>query len=391
MKNLKIKQGVCLTILIVSLLFAGVASASDSFVPHFDDQVVFFGTFTLDSGETLEGNLVVFGGVVNLETDSVVTGDVVIFGGNVTAEGVINKNLVAIGGVAALTDTAIVHGDLIAPATVVRRADGAVVFGQIITENIPEIDIPEIPDIPEPGTPPTPSREPTFFDNVSQALRPVVSFFGALARALVFSAVAVLIFLVVPKHGHRVSQAIEEYPVLSGGFGLLSVAVFTAAVVVLSLLSITVILIPLTVPAIILLSLALVLGLVFGLIAVGADVGRRMMTAFKASWSSTLQVAIGSFSLSFVLGLLSIGLWSFFGGLLWTVVGAVGLGSVLLTRFGSRRYVSAKTPATGEPEALPEVLEAVSGEEEAPPMEEDSEEDSETEEDSAQEGDETQE
>lgn len=352
MKNHKITMGVFLTVLVFSLLFAGVASASDSFVPHFDDEVVFFGTFTLESGETLQGNLVVFGGVVNLGEDSTVTGDVVIFGGNVTAEGVIRKNLVAIGGVAALTDTAVVHGDLIAPATVVRRAEGAVVFGQIITENIPEIDI---PDIPEPNTPPVVPQEPTFFDRLSESLRPVISFFAALARALVFSAVAVLIFLVVPKHGSRVSEAIENYPVLSGGFGLLSVAVFTAAVVMLSLLSVTVILIPLTIPAIILLSLALVLGLLFGLIAVGADVGRRMMKGFKQNWSSTLQVAIGSFSLAFVLGLLSIGLWSFLGGLLWTVVGAVGLGSVLLTRFGTRTYVSAsRSSGSSVPDPLPE-------------------------------------
>ncbi|MCB2178688.1 hypothetical protein KQH61_04655 [bacterium] len=342
--------GVCLTILLFSLVFTGSARASDATAPLRDDEVVFFGTYTLESGETLVGNLVVFGGVVSLEPDSSVIGDVVVFGGNVTAEGEISKNFVAIGGVVSLMETALIHGDLIAPATVVQREEGATILGQIITENIPQIDIPEIPELD--STPVEPST-PTIVDNVSTALRPVVQFFAVLARALVFSAVAVLTFLIAPQHGSRVSRTIETNPVLSGGFGFLSVAVFVAAVVTLALLSITVILIPLTVPAIILLSLALALGLLFGLIAAGAEVGRRMMQAFKQEWSTTLRVSVGSFSLAFVLGLLSMGLWSFLGSLLWMAVGAMGLGSVLLTRFGTRDYVpaSAATAPALAPEA----------------------------------------
>lgn len=353
--------GVCLTILFVSLVFTGSVHASNGAAPLLDDEVVFFGTYTLESGNTLVGNLVVFGGVVSLEEDSRVQGDVVIFGGNVNADGTITKNLVAIGGVVSLGASAVVHGDLIAPATVVEREEGSVINGQIITENIPQIDIPEITAPETPATPEVPQTpQSPFFTGVSTALRPVVQFFAALARALVFSAVAVLVFLIVPQHSSRVSKAIQTNPVMTGGFGLLSVAVFTAAVVMLALLSITVILIPLTVPAIILLSLALALGLMFGLISAGAETGRRMMLAFKQSWSVTLQVAVGSFSLSFVLGLLSIGLWSFLGSLLWMAVGAMGLGSVLVTRFGTRTYVS-PTPAgaaAGE-DLLPEEAEEI--------------------------------
>lgn len=361
--------GVCLTILLFSLVFTGSARASDSSAPLLDDEVVFFGTFTLESGQTLNGNLVVFGGVVSLEADSAVRGDVVIFGGNVTVDGEITGNLVAIGGVVSLTETALIHGDLIAPATVVQRDEGATVLGQIITENIPEIDIPEISDI---DPPPVEPSTPTVVDNVSNALRPVVSFFAALARALVFSAVAVLAFLIAPQQGGRVSRTIETNPVLTGGFGLLSVAVFTAAVVMLALLSITVILIPLTVPAIILLSLALAIGLLFGLIAAGAEVGRRIMNAFKQEWSTVLRVSVGSFSLAFILGVLSLGLWGFLGSVLWMVVGAIGLGAVLLTRFGTRDYIPAAERAAPAPKAeLPAEVDEVSSEEdEGAPAEE---------------------
>jgi hypothetical protein len=330
-----------LVVLLVSLAFAGGVSASEGHAPLLDDEVVFFGTYTLDSGETLNGSLIVFGGVVSLEEDSTVTGDVIIFGGNVTASGRSKGNLVAIGGVVDLTGTAIVEGDLIAPATVVRRDEGARIYGQIITENIPEIDAPELPEAPEAPVPPSVPDKPDFIDRVSTGLQPVIRFFATIARALVFSAVAVLVGLVLPRHSQVVRETIADQPVLSGGFGLLSVAVFIAVVIVLALLSITVILIPITVASIVLLSLALVLGLMFGLMAVGADVGRRMMVALKQEWTPMLQMALGNFSLTFILGLLSIGLWGFLGGLLWTVVGAVGLGAVLLTRFGTQDYVPA--------------------------------------------------
>ena len=183
-------------------------------------------------------------------------------GGNVTASGTIGNNLVAIGGVVRLKGYCNCKDDLIAPATVVRRDEEARIFGQIITENNPEVpksrdpEVPEMPEIPEVPEVPQILAEPTFFDRLSRALQPVVSFFSVIARALIFSAVAVLVGLVLPKNTTMVRETIEEQPVLSGGFGLLSVGVFVAAIIMLALLSITVILIPLTVSLIVLLSLA---------------------------------------------------------------------------------------------------------------------------------------
>ena len=340
---------VVLTVSIISLLFSGTAAASYEFAPSMDDEVVFFGTFRLDSGEVLEGNLIVFGGVVTLEEESEITGDVLIFGGNVTASGEVGGNLVAIGGVVSLTETALVRKDLIAPATVVRRDEGARIFGQIITENIPELEVPsipepsiEIPEIPEINPP---NRVDTPFDRFVRSLQPVISFFSVIARALIFSAVAVLAGLILPRHALIVRNTIEENTILSGGFGLLSVVVFVAAVIMLSLLSVTVVLIPLTIPLILLLSLALMIGVLFGVVVMGGDVGRRMMVAFNQEWTPTLQSAIGSFTLAFLLGLLSIGLWSFIGGVMWVLVGAIGLGAVLLTRFGTRAYVPTASTA----------------------------------------------
>ena len=154
MSKMKTKLAIVLFLVLTSLVVISPASASAGRAPLYDDEVVFFGTFRLEAGETLDGSLVVFGGVVTLEEDSAVTGDVLVFGGNVTVAGSVQDSLVAIGGVVTLESSAVVRGDLIAPATVVRREDGAKIFGQIITENIPQVDVPEIiitamPDAPE--------------------------------------------------------------------------------------------------------------------------------------------------------------------------------------------------------------------------------------------------
>ncbi len=343
MKNFR-KLAISLTVLLISLVLIPPVFASDGYTPLLDDQVIMFGTFTLESGETLDGSLVVFGGVVDVQADATILGDMIVFGGNVTSGGEVHGSMVAFGGVVNLTEDAVIRGDLIAPATVVRRDEGARISGQIITstDNI-QVDIPDIPEMPNVEIPEVTVEQPTFWDNLSRMLQPVVSFFGSMARALIFSAVAAVILLLLPEHGRRVGLAVQEYPVASGGFGLLSVFVFVASVVMLALLSITIILIPLTIPLIILLSIALTIGMFFGIIVVGAEVGRRMMEGFNQNWSSPVQVAIGTFSLTFVLGLLSISLWGFIGGLLWSLVGAVGLGAVLLTRFGTRTYVSTKS------------------------------------------------
>ena len=49
-----------------------------------DGRVVFGDNFTLESGDTLTGDLVVFGGNVKIEEDALVGGDMVVIGGNVT-------------------------------------------------------------------------------------------------------------------------------------------------------------------------------------------------------------------------------------------------------------------------------------------------------------------
>ena len=106
----------------------------------YEGKVVLGENFTLESGETLDGDLLVFGGNVTLEIESRVTGDVVIFGGNITSDGEIGGNLAVLGGYVKLNSQAVVKGDAFSLGGDIRKEEGAQVLGKEVTEtsfNIP--------------------------------------------------------------------------------------------------------------------------------------------------------------------------------------------------------------------------------------------------------------
>ena len=144
-------------VMIVILLIPGTAMAKEL---H-DDRVVAGGSFTLESGEILDGSLIVFGGTAAVEQDSIVEGDVVVLGGIVTIGGMVEGNVVGIGGVVNLQENAVIDGDLTTVAASLNRESGAQVYGQVITG----VDVPALSMVP--GTVDIPSMtqfEPEFFD-----------------------------------------------------------------------------------------------------------------------------------------------------------------------------------------------------------------------------------
>jgi hypothetical protein len=91
------------------------------------------GDYTLESGQTLQGNLVITSGDATLEEDSRVTGDVLITSGNLEANGQIDGNIVMSSGDIALGPKAVVQGSIRATSGDIHRAEGAQVQGQVST------------------------------------------------------------------------------------------------------------------------------------------------------------------------------------------------------------------------------------------------------------------
>ena len=104
-----------------SLLVVGCTTVSTS------------GNYTLNSGETLRGNLVITSGNATLEEDSRVTGDVLITSGNLDVDGEIDGNVIMSSGNISLGPDAVIHGDIRTTSGNVDQADGAQVEGQIST------------------------------------------------------------------------------------------------------------------------------------------------------------------------------------------------------------------------------------------------------------------
>jgi len=254
----------------------------------YDDKVVFGGTFTLESGESLDGNLVIFGGAVTLEPDSIANGDVVLIGGTVEIGGQVNGNLVGIGGAVRLNEDAVVNGDLVTIGATLRREAGAVVTGEVVNG----LDIPfTVPsDVETNGIKP-PTTPPQILVNTNPFLEIVWFFF----RVFMFAALAVLVVMFFSEQTERVSKAALTQPMITAGAGLLTVVLAPLALIAIT---ITIILIPVTFVAIILMVVAWLIGYV----ALGLEVGRRIATALNQEWAPAISAGIGTFILLFVLG-----------------------------------------------------------------------------------------
>lgn len=310
--NLKL---LLLVILVAVLFMPGTAMAKGLQ----DDKVITGGTYTLQSGEILDGNLIIFGGVVTTLMNSTVEGDTVLMGGTLTINGNIAKNVVAIGGIVTLGNTAIIHGDLIVVAGTLNRENGAVVEGQVVNGfQIPRnwIDFRgiDVPDVPQIGSQFTPLWKGLWF------------FF----RTFLWAAVAALIAIFFPNPTDQVARAIASQTILSGGVGLLTAIV---APLVLLILAITIILIPVSLLGILVLGAAWC----FGRVSLGMEVGRRIGNAFHKDWPAAVDAGLGTFAL--VLMVDGIGdLIPCIGWIIPTLVGILGLGGVILTLFGTRSY-----------------------------------------------------
>ena len=145
-------------------------------------------------------------------------------------------------------------------------------------------------------------------------------------ESLALAALAVVIGLILPEPTRKISQAIHDEPLVAGGVGLLTIV---GSPILLVLLIVTLILIPVAVVWVIALGLAIL----FGWIALGHEIGERISKMGKVVWSVPVAGGIGVLILSLLVGL--IGLIPCIGWIVAFLFSMLGLGAVVMTRFGS--------------------------------------------------------
>jgi hypothetical protein len=336
----------------------------------YDDKVIFGDDFTLETGETITGNLIVMGGNVTIEDGARVADDLVVFGGNVELGGEVGGDVVTFGGNAHLLGTAVVEGRLVTSRGAITREEGAEVKGgesQGFSFNYGR----PIPFLPEPLRP----LDPLFAF--------VRDFVVATAVAVGAALLALLIALFLPEQTRRVSAAMTTAPVASGLLGLLTLI---AGPVLIVLTAITLCLIPVSVLG----AFVYAIAIVFGWLALGTLIGERLVASLRLhNVGVAVSALLGTFLITFLFRFFELvsnlgfgpfaWLLSCVSGIMFLALVSIGLGAVTLTRFGARPYlgglspvasasaVAAPAPSMSAPEAGPQSNAAIPSAAEPPP------------------------
>jgi hypothetical protein len=331
----------------------------------------------------IRGGLAVLRGDTRLAAGSSVTGDVFGLNSDQDVAGTVGGNLTNVSGTIVLRSSAVVEGNLLGWRTDVERERGAQVKGQEM-ERIPMPAIPLLPGWPErlpraPGLtpavpalptppelgeamPPLPRHRETFGERAAGLAGRV---FGATFSSLLLIAIGAIIVLIWPRPIQRVSACMGALPLRSLGLGLLTfliaiglevlAALLLAVLVVIgATLSATIILLPIGLLLILLgvllllpVPLALLGGTILGWVSLADLLGRKVLRRLGLRSVSTLGAVVAGLALTiwlpallFLSDVCCIG-WP----LVVMLISSIGVGSVVLTRFGTRPCFAAARKA----------------------------------------------
>jgi len=230
----------------------------------------------------------------------------VAIGGQVTVFGEVERHVVAIGGSVVLTKTAVVGGNVVSLGGIIVQGRGAEVRGHLIELNLSDISA-----------------------AISTALNEDWegwSWIFAIISLSIFLAILILALLIArlfPGPVHAVSLSIREntFNVTLGGIFVLVSIVPLALLLAVSVVGI--ILIPLEM-------LLVVCAALIGFIAVARLVGGKMFTILKIHGKSLVQETLWGLVILWLIG------WIPYIGWMVKVISLVlGMGGVLITRFGT--------------------------------------------------------
>jgi hypothetical protein len=333
-----------LVFILVGLLAMLVLAAAPQQGPSCTN-LVLGGVCTLSEGDTLTGGMVVMGGTATLEQGSSVEGDVVVLGGALRSDGTIEGDAVVLGGLIDLGDSAVVEGNVAAIGGNIQRAEGARVEGDVVGDvsGIFPFIVPGLVQIPNWNGAPSvivPSEAP----RVNVGLHPLLRALVVLFKSVLWALLAGLVVLFLPRNTERTAGAVVAQPLASGGLGCATTVV---APILLVALAITICGIPISLVGFFL----LIVAWAYGVIVVGMEVGQRLAQMLKQDWALPVSAGIGAFGLTLVSNSIN-ALVPCVGWLAPTLIGCLGLGAVLLTRFGSQNYPLDYAPLPSPPPAL---------------------------------------
>jgi hypothetical protein len=254
-------------------------------------------------------NIVKIGSNVTIEEGTKVR-NVLAIGGQITVDGVVENHVVSIGGSIVLTRTSVVGGSVFSLGGIIVRGRGAEVYGTLTEINT---------------------------DDISEAITKALSeewegwswIFAIVSLSIFLGVLLVTILTVflIPKPVRLISSAIKEKPFKVITWGLTGLVLIVPLAVLLAVSVIGIVLIPL--------EMAIVLfAVLLGFIAVSQLVGRKLFTVLKRHDQSLMRETIWGLIILWLIGWIP-----YVGWMVKMCAIVIGLGGVLLTRFGTNPHV----------------------------------------------------
>ncbi len=269
------------------------------------------------AGAAEEKSIIKLGSDVTIEAGQKVR-TVVTIGGQITVSGTVEKNVVAIGGSVVLTKTAVVEGNVISLGGVIVMGRDARVDGNLTEFNSSNL-----------------------YETLTAALSTEWegwSWIFAIISLSIFLVILVLALLTVallPKPVRIISEAIRENTFKVVLCGLLGLVLIAPLALLLTISVVGIALIPLEV-------IVVACSIVLGFISVGQLIGSKALRLIKRPNPGMIRETLWGLIILWIIGWIP-----YIGWMAKAVAIVIGLGAVLITRFGTHQGWKCSAPGPG--------------------------------------------
>jgi MFS family permease len=265
-------------------------------------------------------NIIKFGKDINIGNDQIVNNAVAI-AGQITVSGLVENDVVTVGGSIVLTNSAVVRGDVICIGGVVVQGNGAQVFGNLTEVNSSNIST---------------ALSSAFFGDMDAWTWLVDIIYFCFFTMLLM--LALLMAVLFPRPLNAIVNSIQGHKTKSFFWGALATLMIAPSFMLLVFSFIGIPLIPLAFAA-------LLLAFMFGFIGVSAILGNFVLTKIFHRQKKSL---VGETLLGLILWWF-IGWMPFYIGMvIKTVVITIGFGGVFMAIFYHRYHHVTSPPITGD-------------------------------------------
>ena len=297
--------------LLSSCIGIGFRAEEEKLSASYPSQFLVGDVYVLKEHEKIDGNIAGIGTTLVIEDGATVMGDISLVGSQVEVFGNVAGNTNVFAGTTHIHNTAIINGSINQIAHQINIEPGAHISGEINTFAFPtQLSIGDTGKL----------------ENILDWLHPTGWIAFQLIRNLVLVFIAILIIFLFKLQTLRVVHSIKKNVAVSWGVGLL---VILAAPIVSLFLIITICLSPIG----IILILAFLIADIWGWAGISFIIGNNLTRWLKLDWPEEATVAIGAVLLGLASTLLAF--LPCVGFMISTMVSAVGLGGIVISKLGT--------------------------------------------------------